>query len=636
MFLRLELLLLACLSTHLGAEEASDVDAALSSDDDVYLQLRQLRSNRLQTLQAGKELGTIYAMYTFGAPATSKPAMPDLTREDQCFRGLRSYTENKLAGGGRGTDAAAMFDAYPHAKIATLALDYNKNSLYVPCPGEPKWPKGGGANWGLHSETHYLPRLKALTIDGKKVADEEPFATAIKMGALAYKSYDSVEHTKQAISEKLPGWRLVDHQVFEWFSGAYDDDPIMVVQEDKTLDCALVFTGTNKFSELFESIKQHTTGFCGFDAVHAGYRDEIWQLSDHSIWPKITSKLEKCNRVTCVGHSLGGAMCDVFSGCINSGRVDDPDFKKIMWYKGTPTLMPELGSQAEKDEVLGADSKSYGIVDALYTYGAPASAHPPLQDTQNEGGCWKGLRVYTEDDMPGGGKQVDARAFSQDYFPHPMMPTLSLQWKRESHFAKCGEGTKWPEHHLTSYENWGLSAESNYVDRLERLIKESPGNTVYSKAFELVHAAFGADKTKEKLQEIMKQVMPGWKLVARENVGNKDEPALLVQESKTLDCALVMPGYKADRKQTYGTGFCGMENVHSGYRNYLVETVEKLNWYELSSKFPKCRNLACTGHSQGGALCELFAACVNNGKIADQDYRRMMWTKETPQALPEI
>ena len=32
------------------------------------------------------------SMYTFGAPAVSRPAMPDLNQADHCFRGLRTYT----------------------------------------------------------------------------------------------------------------------------------------------------------------------------------------------------------------------------------------------------------------------------------------------------------------------------------------------------------------------------------------------------------------------------------------------------------------------------------------------------------------------------------------------------------------
>ncbi|CAJ1455518.1 unnamed protein product [Effrenium voratum] len=140
-------------------------------------------------------------MYTFGAPAVSKPPMPDLARDDKCFQGLRTYTENKLPGGGRQVDAASMFDAYPHPHISVLALDWAQDSYYQPCPGDATWPKGGGAaDWGLHSETHYSPRLKEVTLDGVKMAEQEPFKTANDMVILAYKSYDSVENT---IKERL-------------------------------------------------------------------------------------------------------------------------------------------------------------------------------------------------------------------------------------------------------------------------------------------------------------------------------------------------------------------------------------------------------------------------------------------------
>ncbi|CAE7461518.1 Dusp2 [Symbiodinium sp. CCMP2592] len=142
-------------------------------------------------------------VYTFGAPAVSRPAMPDKTQEDQCFRGLRTFTENKLPGGGRQVDAASIFDAYAHPIIPTLALDWGQDSYYVPCPGDVTWPKGGASDWGLHSETHYAPRLKEVTIEGKAMAAEEPFAMANKMVTLAYKSYDSVANTKKVPVELL-------------------------------------------------------------------------------------------------------------------------------------------------------------------------------------------------------------------------------------------------------------------------------------------------------------------------------------------------------------------------------------------------------------------------------------------------
>mmetsp|Transcript_51601 Transcript_51601/g.120376 ORF Transcript_51601/g.120376 Transcript_51601/m.120376 type:complete len:656 (+) Transcript_51601:82-2049(+) len=582
----------------------------------------------------------IAEIYTFGAPAVSRPAMPDLSQKDHCFRGLRTFTENKWPGGGRQVDAASCFDAYAHPIISTLALDWGQDSLYVPCPGEVAWPYGGASSWGLHSETHYAPRLQEVTIEGRKVKDEEPFATANKMVTLAYKSYDSVENTKKELKEKLPDWHLIDRHVFEWTSGAYDDDPVLIAQNKQNLDCALIFTGTNHFGELGSSVKQHLTGYCGFDQVHAGYRDEVWQLSDHAIWPMITGKLAKCRRVICVGHSLGGAVCDVFAGCINSRRSDDPDYKKLMWLQGPPTLMPEIGSAEEAAELGATGGAGLGYIDALYTYGAPACCDPPLEDKKAANGCFKGLRVYTENDLAGGGKQVDARAFSNNFFPHPHMDVLSLQWDRDSHYERCkkegSDGFWWPHHNAMMYEDWYLHSEKNYVDRLKQLCGKFPQNQLYAEALKFVYLAFAGEKSLEHLLPGMKSEMPGWNLVAFETLLDDNEKLLLAQDQETFDCAMVFPGNWADRKKTYGTEFCGMKNVHHGYRNYLVESVQTENFMKVKALLPKCRRLILTGHSRGATMGELFAGCLNNGDLTDQDFRRIMWTEGTPEALPAL
>jgi len=34
-----------------------------------------------------------------------------------------------------------------------------------------------------------------------------------------------------------------------------------------------------------------------------------------------------------------------------------------------------------------------------------------------------------------------------------------------------------------------------------------------------------------------------------------------------------------------------MENVHSGYRDYLVTSVESKNWQKIAEKLPQCRSV---------------------------------------------
>jgi len=287
------------------------------------------------------ELGTVKEVYTYGAPATADPPLENMASADRCFPGLRSYTEDDTHGSKK-VDAAAMINFMPHAKTPTVALRWATDSLYVPCPGKPEWPQRGALvfeNWGLHYENHYVPRLEHVTVEGQDYSQKEPFVMAQRFVILAFKSYDSTANTKTAIAKKLPGWKLVAKEISH---GALDDkDPVMIVQDTNTLDCALVFTGTNYGGELGSSIVSHGTGYCGFDNVHAGYRNELWTITG-DLWPSLGPKLSKCSAVTCVGHSLGGALCELFAACVNSKRADDADFQRLKWTQEAPEQMPEI------------------------------------------------------------------------------------------------------------------------------------------------------------------------------------------------------------------------------------------------------------------------------------------------------
>lgn len=287
------------------------------------------------------------AVYTYGAPATHRQPIRNAATEDECFPGLRSYTEDLHAFDSiKQVDAASINNFFPHAATNSVVLRWKRDSLYTPCKdhlewGHPDWPKRGAQvyqEWRLHHESTYTDRLNAVTVNGKEVAEEEPFKAARFFLILAFKSYDTVANTKAAILEKMPGWKLVDRVVYKTFN---DEDPVMVVQSGKTLDCAFVFTGTNNFADLPSSTTSYGTGYCGFQDVHVGYRNELWTLTKN-VWGGLRADMEKCNRVTCVGHSLGGALCELFAACANSGNFTDPDYQLLAWKKGTPQEMPEM------------------------------------------------------------------------------------------------------------------------------------------------------------------------------------------------------------------------------------------------------------------------------------------------------
>lgn len=283
----------------------------------------------------------VSAVYTYGAPATHKEPFRNAARADECFPGLRIYTENL-----KGTkdhihqvDAAAMNNFYPHAWTDTLTLHEGRDSYFSRCYdhkefGHPEWPQRGTSvyeEWRIHHEEQYDGRMKTLTLDGKDVAGDEPFKTAGMFVRLAFLAYEPLEKQARLLKEDLPDWTIVARTDDKHGD---DVDPVTIVQNKKTLDCALAFTGTNSFGEIFTSTTNYGAKYCGYTGVHVGYKNELWTLSKR-VFPNLKPALEKCRKVACVGHSLGGALCELFAACANSGNTTDPDYQLLAW---TPAL----------------------------------------------------------------------------------------------------------------------------------------------------------------------------------------------------------------------------------------------------------------------------------------------------------
>ncbi|CAE7230251.1 unnamed protein product [Symbiodinium pilosum] len=301
---------------------------------------RRVRPLELLQVDAG--------IYTYGAPGSANPALPDLSHKDGCFAGLRTWTEDVLTPATKEVDAAAISDQLDHPQVATLRLHAeSENSHFAQCPGEVHQPFSKGnqfADWLLHWEPKYKPRLEHVSLLDQDVADQEPFRTAYLYNRIAYKQYDSTEHAKKHIKERLGDhWNIVSRvTVVTGAASMYDEDPIMLVQNSQNFECVLAFAGLNNYgNELATATDVRKASFCGFEAVHAGYRDELRRMIK-DLWPLMQSKIAKCSHVACTGHSMGGSLCDLFAACANSGRHDDPDFRAQSWKKEVPSMLPEI------------------------------------------------------------------------------------------------------------------------------------------------------------------------------------------------------------------------------------------------------------------------------------------------------
>lgn len=289
------------------------------------------------------KVGTVDSIYTYGAPGVASSPLENLLSEDRCFNGLRSYNEDVLGPATKQVDAAAMSNLLAHSKMPTAILHLHADSLYVAGEGRPTWPNNFVGDtfqeWRLHWEGDYTPRLWNISVHGQDFQTREPFRTAHEYVLFAYKSYDSLAHTVRELGTKRLGWHVVARETrVEGAGASYDEDPVMVLQHATTLECALVFAGTNNANELGTSIHQWGRSYCGFDNVHAGYQNELRRITG-DLWPRLRPKLSRCRKVACVGHSMGGSLCELFAACANSQRLEDADYQQQAWTVGAPVAM---------------------------------------------------------------------------------------------------------------------------------------------------------------------------------------------------------------------------------------------------------------------------------------------------------
>merc|ERR1719215_227221 len=115
-----------------------------------------------------------------------------------------------------------------------------------------------------------------------------------------------------------------------------------------------------------------------------------------------------------------------------------------------------------------------------------------------------------------------------------------------------------------------------------------------------------------------------------------DQVSYLVQDPETLDCMHTFQSTKSAEDwvadgQTQPSPFCGLPSaVHMGFRDHLRLMFRSDEYqFGIRERLPLCRNVYVIGHSLGGAMAELFSACVNNAPPADLDvegdYSMLRW-----------
>lgn len=315
-----------------------------------------------------KPLVHVDRLYTYGAPSVVKSSASSNPTNYECIPGLRIYNEDVnivecswyeqlwCTPGKQVTnvDFASQINVkngYPHPKVDTLVVRLvggtNVEYSYQPCHSYESsssssvveniqwWPDANlpsdMLNNNHHMAEHYMPRLAQVpySVQGKALQ-----YTSVSV-CIQKSSFDEIkycfEHFEQQSSVAnegvaRTGWEPLAYMKCETEGLLTDSDTVLVLKKDDTStnyrSCIIGFQGSDTIMDLmdFVSINNEETSYCGRYGVHTGTANELWLLTHDSQYAsQIVPALESCHEVTCVGHSLGGALCNLFTMCANHG-----------------------------------------------------------------------------------------------------------------------------------------------------------------------------------------------------------------------------------------------------------------------------------------------------------------------------
>jgi hypothetical protein len=180
------------------------------------------------------------------------------------------------------------------------------------------------------------------------------------------------------------GWVRVNHYAQSSTTGLEADHVGVYKNKDAGNPiCVLAFAGSDSMLDFQSNLALSSQSYCNADnRFQTGFVNELENFrrerlySDPSYymthaWGMIEKSISECsNQLWVVGHSLGGALAEIFSYCVNH----DPTYFRNF-------TIPE--------------------VHRIYTFGAPGVSINQLTNAKNGGGCFGGTRFFVMDDYYG-------------------------------------------------------------------------------------------------------------------------------------------------------------------------------------------------------------------------------------------
>jgi hypothetical protein len=300
---------------------------------------------RIAQQKGGVESGYAFvdATYTFGAPASARAPLSNPRTPDGCFPGVRVWTSSTWLFLTNRDIVPGIFNnnGFFHAKMLAVDLrvtEGDESRTDFPCSAENALePTYGGLSVLLHDRKQYM---HGVSVVEPELLNEVTIAVEVAL--------DKDESQVAEIVRNL-GFGLVGSGFHDGAGGGLGGPQAShLIQNPETLDCLVTFQGSSSFGDWLADADITPVSFCGLSTqVHRGFRNHLRDIVKTDSWQqKVRANLPKCNKVYIVGHSLAGAMSELFSACVNqqpsSGAGYDEDFKFMSWTKGSAQKMPYL------------------------------------------------------------------------------------------------------------------------------------------------------------------------------------------------------------------------------------------------------------------------------------------------------
>lgn len=253
----------------------------------------------------------------------------------------------------------------------------------------------------------------------------------------------------------IDGWVLKEY----WKDTAEDAKSAVGIYH-KENKCAVAFAG-NKDMPGWKDNQETVNTECGLKDVHKGFFDEFLRLVTNDAWKdKLAPYLrDHCtDGIYSVGHSIGGALADIFAVCMTHATDG-----KVRLPKG----------DAEQDVPMpGGDTK-------LYTFGEPGISKQLLVNGKKDtGGVFQGARFWNE-----GSSESDPSPSAPDvlHYRHPKLRGIRMSksfWSEvhEKQYEAASEESKEESQNQEADEQPADNVMKEYIQRISKLPGSKPGN----------------------------------------------------------------------------------------------------------------------------------------------------------------